>query len=120
MSNDVVAEQQHLREGLVLLQRRVEALEKRLAVEGEPDSASFSLSSCMPGVKRITEELFPGPFSCSDEVDPEYPNGTYVVINVGSTSDMADIVRRRCEWHDRIRALSPDLFGHVRLLITPH
>jgi hypothetical protein len=78
-----------------------------------------ALSAVMPGVKQITEDLFPGPFSCSDESDPENPDDTYIVISVECTGDLRSIVRRRCEWHERIRALSPDLFGKLRLAITP-
>jgi len=101
------------------LAQRVDALEQRLAVGVRPGPSMTSLSAWMSDVKQITEELFPGPFSCSDEFDPEYPDDTYVVISVESTGDMRDVVRRRCEWHERIRALSPDLFGKLRLSISP-
>jgi len=101
------------------LAQRVGALEQRLAAAVPSGSSVSSLSAWMPDVKRITEELFPGPFSCSDESDPEYPDDTYVVVTVESTGDMGDIVRRRCAWHERLRALSPDLFGKIRLSITP-
>lgn len=119
-ATDVLAEPEDLRQGLVLLQNRVDALEKRLAAEGRPGLSMSSLSALMPDVKRITQELFAGPFSWDAESDPEYPDDTYVVVNVESTGDMQDIVRRRCQWHARIRALSADLFGALRLSIVPH
>jgi hypothetical protein len=115
----------HLREQEVTeitlesLGQRVDALEQRLAAGVPPESSVSSLSAWMSDVKQITEELFPGPFSCSDESDPEYPDNTYVVVSVESTGDMRDVVRRRCAWHERIRALSPDLFGKFRLSISP-
>jgi len=77
------------------------------------------LSAWMPDVKRITQELFPGPFLCDDEFDPEYPVDTYVVVSVESTGEMRELVRRQREWHERIRALSPNLFGKLRLSISP-
>ena len=119
MSSDVLAEQQDLRQGLVLLQHRVAALEKRLAAEVHAGLSMSSVTALIPDVKRITQELFPGPFSWGDESDPEYPDDTYVVVNVESTGDMQDVVRRRRQWHERIRALSGDLFGKLRLSIIP-
>ncbi len=101
------------------LARRVDALEQRLGVGVRLGPSTSSLSALMSDVQHITEELFPGPFSCNDECDPEFPDDTYVVINVESSGDIREVVRRRCEWHERIRALSPDLFGRLRLAISP-
>jgi len=101
------------------LAQRVDALEHRLADGVRLGPSTSGLSPWMSEVKQITEELFPGPFSCNDEFDPEYPDDTYVVINVESTREIREVVRRQCEWHDRIRALSPGLFGKVRLSISP-
>ena len=101
------------------LAQRVDALEQQLAVGVRLGPSTSSLSALMSDVKQITEDLFPGPFSWNDECDPEYPADTYVVISVESTGDMREVVRRRCEWHERIRALSPDLFGKLRLSISP-
>jgi hypothetical protein len=104
---------------LEALAQRIDALEHRLAPAVQRGTLTASLSPWMPNVKRITEELFPGPLTCSVESDPEYPGDTYVVISVESTGEMSDVVRRRREWHERIRALSPDLFGKLRLSISP-
>ena len=101
------------------LAQRVDALEQQLAVGVRRGSSPSSLSAWMSDVKQITEELFPGAFSCSDESDPEYPDDTYVVISVESTGDIREIVRRQCEWHERVRSLAPDLFGKLRLAISP-
>jgi hypothetical protein len=101
------------------LAKRVDALEQRLAVGVRPGPSAISLPVLLPEVKRITEELFPGSFSWSDEFDPEYPEDAYVVIHVESTGDMQDVVRRRSEWHERIRTLDPGLFGKLRLAISP-
>ncbi len=101
------------------LARRVDAIESQLATGVRRGLLTDSLSPWMSNVQRITEELFPGPFSCNDEFDPEYPDDTYVVISVESTGEMHEVVRRQREWHERIRALSPDLFGKLRLSINP-
>ncbi len=101
------------------LAQRVDALERRLAVGVYVGASTSGLSAWMSDVKQITEELFPGHFSCNDEFDPEYPDDTYVVISVQSTGDIQDVVRRQCDWHERIRALAPDLFGKLRLSISP-
>jgi hypothetical protein len=101
------------------LAQRVDALEQRLAARVRLGPSASGLSVWMSDVRQITEELFPGPFSCSGESDPEYPDDTYVVISVESTGDIREAVRRQCEWHERVRALSPDLFGKLRLSISP-
>ena len=101
------------------LARRVDALEPRLATGTRVESLPSFLSAWMSDIKRITEDLFPGSFSCSHESDPEYPDDTYVVISVESTGDIRELVRRRCQWHDRIRVLAPELFGRLRLSISP-
>ena len=119
MSSDVLAEQEDVRKGLVLLQHRVDALEKRLAADAPPGLSNSSLTALIPDVKRITQDLFPGPFSCGNESDPEFPEDTYLVVSVESTGDVQDVVRRRCQWHERIRELSGDLFGKLRLSIIP-
>jgi hypothetical protein len=104
---------------LEALAQRIDALEQRLEIGIRRPASSASLSDVMSDVRPITQELFPGPFSCTDESDPEYPDDTYVVISVESTGGIGEAVRRRCEWHERIRALSPDLFGKLRLSINP-
>jgi hypothetical protein len=101
------------------LTQRVDALERRLAGVDSPASSKPEVSAVMASVKRISQELFPGPYSCSDESDPEFPDDTYVVISVESTGDLQDVVRRRVEWHERIRDLAPGLFGKLRLSISP-
>jgi hypothetical protein len=101
------------------LAQRVDAIEQQLAVGVRPESPASSMSNWMSDVRQISEELFPGPISSAEESDPEYPGDSYVVIGVEATGDMRDVVRRRCEWHARVRALSPDLFGKLRLAINP-
>jgi hypothetical protein len=101
------------------LAQRVDVLEQRLATGVRLGSPASNLPALMTDVRQITEGLFPGSFSCNEESDPEYPDDTYVVISVESTGDIREVVRRRREWHERIRALSPDLFGKLRLSISP-
>ncbi|MCL4204490.1 MAG: hypothetical protein KJ000_18550 [Pirellulaceae bacterium] len=101
------------------LAERIDALEQRLEIGTCRPVSPDSLSAVMSDVRQITQELFPGPFSFDEESDPEYPDDTYVVISVESTRDIGEAVRRRCEWHERIRALSPSMFGKLRLSINP-
>jgi len=98
---------------------QVEALEHLLAVGVRPGSSVTRLNAWMCDVQQITAELFPGTFSYEEEFDPEYPGDTYVVISVESPGDMRDVIRRQCEWHERIRGLSPDLSRKLRLSISP-
>ena len=97
----------------------VDALGHSSAVVLRPGASATSLTTWMCGVQQITEELFPCPFSFGEEFDPEYPDDTYVVIDVEATGDMRDVIRRQREWHERIRALSPELSGKLRLSISP-
>lgn len=119
MASDVLTEQGELREELATPAFRADRLEQPLALESLNGLSMSGVAAWIPDVRRITQELFPGSFTCSDEFDPEFPADTYVVVNVESTGDAQEVVRRRCRWHERIRALSADLFGKVRLSITP-
>jgi hypothetical protein len=119
MASDVLTQPEDLREGLAILQHRVDALEKRVVANTHSEMSMTRLSGLIPDVKQITQELFPGPFSWDVESDPEYPDDAYVVINVEATGDMQGMVLRQCHWHERIRALSVDLFGKLRLSIIP-
>ena len=101
------------------LAQRVDAIERQLGIGVRCGQLADNLTPWMSAVNRITEELFPGPFSCQDEFDPEYPDETYVVVNVEATGELREVVRRQRKWHDRIRALSPELFGKLLLSISP-
>lgn len=75
------------------LAQRVDVLKQRLAAGVRLGPPSSGLSDLMSDVRRITEELFPGPFSCNDEFDPEYPDDTYVVISECSQPPTREQVR---------------------------
>jgi hypothetical protein len=53
------------------LAQRVDALEQRLAARVRLEPSASGLSAWMSDVRPITEGLFPGPFSCNDESDPD-------------------------------------------------
>lgn len=101
------------------LARRVGVIEHHLGIGVRCGQVADNLTPWMSAVSQITEELFPGPFSCQDEFDPEYPDETYVVVNVEATGELREVVRRQRDWHNRIRALSPELSGKLRLSISP-
>jgi len=82
-------------------------------------SQEFDFSSVIDDVRRITHELFPGKFEFTHEFDPEYPDDRYVVINVEASGEPKSLVDLSCRWSERIRQLSPDLFGKLRLSIVP-
>lgn len=79
----------------------------------------FNLASVMDDVRRITNELFPGKCEFTNEFDPEYPQDCYVVVNVEARGEPKQIVDRSCQWSERLRQLSPNLFGKLRLSIVP-
>ena len=79
----------------------------------------FDLARVMNDVQKITQELFPGKCDFTNEFDPEYPDDRYVVVNVEASGEPKELVDRSCRWSERIRQLSPNLFGKLRLSIVP-
>lgn len=72
----------------------------------------------MPDVMRMTQEFFPGESCVKLESDPEFPEDTYLVVDVRASGTAEEIVNRRSQWHKRLRQISPECFGNVRLSIT--
>jgi hypothetical protein len=115
-----------IRQELALLTSRVEAVEAQLSPNGSatpsPEGAApptLDLARIMSAVREITQELFPGKCEFTSEFDPEYPEDRYVVVNVEATGEIKEIAERGCAWDVRIRQLSEDLFGILRLSIEP-
>jgi hypothetical protein len=109
-----------VRHELAVLAGRVEAVERRLGVNGASVAAApFDLAAVMADVRQISQELFPGPCKFTSEFDPEYPEDRYVVVNVEATGDLKEIAERGCVWHERIRRLTANVFGILRLSIAP-
>jgi hypothetical protein len=107
-----------VRVGLAILSRRVEVLERILGQDADTLSEPSELA-VIEDVRRITQELFPGKCEFTSEFDPEFPSDRYVVVNVEASGDLKEIAERGCIWDERIRGLSENLFGVVRLSIIP-
>lgn len=109
-----------IRRELNVLSSRVEAVEARLAQNGDAQARSPELPpDLLDQVREITQEIFPGKCEFTSEFDPEYPEDRYVVVNVEATGDIKEIVDRECVWDQRVRQLRPDLWDTLRLSVVP-
>ncbi len=109
-----------IRRELNVLSSRVDAVEARLAQNGDAQARSPELPpGLLDQVREITQEIFPGKWEFTSEFDPEYPEDRYVVVHVEATGDPRDIVDRCSQWHKRIQELSSDLFRNLRLSVVP-
>jgi hypothetical protein len=108
-----------IRSELAALSRRVAAIECRLSENGNALHPALD-SALMAKVREVTAQIFAGKCDFTDEFDPEYPDDRYVVVNVVATGDPQQIVDRTCEWHERIRSLSAELAGVLRLSVVPN
>ena len=70
-------------------------------------------------IALVTAELFPGKCHYTTEFDHENPDDRYVVVNVEASGDPKEIVEQSARWHERVRQLSADLSGALRLSIVP-
>ena len=70
-------------------------------------------------IVRMSRELFSGPISVEVISDPETPGESWTVLNVESAGDPKDIVKVRCEWHERLARQFPDSVSTVQLSICP-
>lgn len=70
-------------------------------------------------VLRLTEQMFPGAVSVERMSDPESPRESWVVLTVEATGEPQEIVRRQCEWHERVAREFPGQFPGLRLSICP-
>lgn len=104
---------------LATLELRVKALEMRLEKTDTPSSNCFDIAPILPELMNITQEIFPGEARVNLESDPEFPEETYFVVDVQASGTSEEILNRRGKWHERVRQVSPDCFGNVRLSITP-
>ncbi len=109
-----------IRRELSALSSRLEAVESRLAENGDVQVHSPELPpGLLDQVREITEEIFPGKCEFTSEFDPEHPDDRYLVVNVEAAGEMGEIVDRECVWDQRIRQLRPDLWDTVRLSVVP-
>jgi hypothetical protein len=70
-----------------------------------------------PGITQIAASLFPGPVTVDREFDPEAPMDPFWVVSVEASGSFEDIIRRQCEWHEKIRPIACQI--DVRLSINP-
>jgi hypothetical protein len=108
------------RHELSVLTKRVESVEAQLARNGNRALPPLELApDILAKVRAITQEIFPGKCEFTSELDPEYPEDRYVVVNVEATGEVQEIVDRGEVWHDRIRQVWPELWDTLRLSIDP-
>jgi hypothetical protein len=109
-----------IRQELSVLCSRVDAVEARLAQNGDTRMDVPDLpQGLLDRVREITQDIFPGKCEFTREFDPEYPEDQYVVAIVEATGAIKEIVDRECVWHERMQELSSDLFRNLRLSVVP-
>lgn len=70
-------------------------------------------------IVRMSRELFPGPVSAELMSDPDAPSESWTVLNVEFAGAPHEIIKRQCEWHERLARQFPEAVSTVRLSIDP-
>ncbi len=70
-------------------------------------------------VLRLTGQLFPGTVTVDRMSDPECPRESWVVLTVEATGEPQEIIRRQCEWHERVAREFSGRFPDLRLSVCP-
>ena len=78
-----------------------------------------STAAGLTEVIRMTQELFSSPVAVEQMSDPEAPNESWTVLSVEATGDVKELVKRRCEWHERLARQFPGHAADLRLSIGP-
>jgi hypothetical protein len=97
------------------LKRQVHALEAEV-------KAALSPPPTGPLLERIlamTGELFPGPAVIRQDVDPDFPDDTALVMEVEASGEMDSIADRQIEWHRRMDDIDRATSDRLRLLVFP-
>ncbi len=68
-------------------------------------------------VVDLCRDLFPGTVTWEVDFEPEDPRHRFVVFTVSANGAPKAIVDRRCQWHERLREISPQF--DCRLSIEP-
>jgi hypothetical protein len=84
-----------------------------------PGQFAASGIDSMSQAVRLTQSLFPGQVRVEVEEDPELPDVSYLVFNVTAKGTIAEIVNRRTQWHEQVRALIPENAQRLRLSVDP-
>ena len=66
----------------------------------------------------MTAELFTGEVSVAVLSDPEEPIDEFVVLTVCGDGPVEDVVKKRREWHRRLKQIPPGSSGPFRLSIS--
>ncbi|MEK6259702.1 MAG: hypothetical protein AABP62_13880 [Planctomycetota bacterium] len=85
----------------------------------EPPVDELGSSADWSEVLRLTEQMFSGAVSVERMSDPESPRESWVVLTVEASGEPQEIVRRQCEWHERVAREFPGQFPGLRLSICP-
>lgn len=115
--DELVAENQLIRRTLSGLESRLSSIESHLQNNRPADR--FDFTKLRAKVSEITHDIFPGKCEFTVECDPEYPDDTYIVVNVEATGDPKEIILLSERWHARVQELSDECFDNIRLSIVP-
>ncbi len=89
------------------------------AIAVEENDRRTASNPLLSEILRMSRELFSGPISVEVISDPETPGESWTVLNVEAAGDPKDIVKVRCEWHERLARQFPDSVSTVQLSICP-
>ena len=70
-------------------------------------------------VVAITQEVFSCDPTFETMRDPEDARCEFIVVTVQSHGQLSEFVRKRLEWHSRIKRVLPGHFSDLRLSIIP-
>jgi hypothetical protein len=86
---------------------------------GEQTDRGIKPIGKLSDVVRMTQELFSGPVSTETMCDPESPGEAWAVVTVEATGEPKDLVKLRCQWHERLAQQFPECIRDLRLSILP-
>lgn len=70
-------------------------------------AADTELAARLEQVRRVTAEIFPGPFQIERIDDPEDPTFSWWAVCVRYSAEYAVVRELRSRWHESIHALAP-------------
>ena len=85
----------------------------------EPSVSAPDSPADWSDILHLTELLFPGTVSMERMSDPDSPQQAWVVLTVHAQGDSQQLLRRRCEWHERVALQFPEQVCGLRLSICP-
>jgi len=88
-------------------------------VAGEQTERSVKQMGTLCDVVRMTQSLFSGQVSTEAMSDPESPGESWVVVTVQAPGEPKELVKLRCEWHERMAQQFPECVRDLRLSILP-